>query len=233
MRLRCWSEAAILALGLPAAITALSHVITVTVPAATTGSPAERFLLWISGGVLAEWLFVAAIWRLVKMRHSSMRDIGVWRSGNLAAWLIALAAAALTIASNLRFFPRMGIPISNAFLPSGFHLVASLALGTTAGFCEELLFRGFLMTEFRMAGYGPAVQVIVPGIAFGLSHLGYSNLGLVAVVGIMVPTAILGMVWGVAYRVGRGSLLPCIVAHFLNDATALPWIAFMMMTMRH
>jgi hypothetical protein len=48
--------------------------------------------------------------------------------------------------------------------------------------------------------------------AFGLSHLGYSVHGLVAAVGIMVPTAILGMLWGVAYLLGRRKLLPCVVA---------------------
>jgi len=36
--------------------------------------------------------------------------------------------------------------------------------------------------------------------------------------------------WGVAYLLGRRSLVPAIVAHFLNDATALPWISFLMVT---
>jgi len=63
-----------------------------------------------------------------------------------------------------------------------------------------------------------------------LAHSGYSNLGVVAVIGIMVPTAVLGMIWGIAYRLGRGSLVPVIVGHFLNDATALPWIVFIVFT---
>ena len=44
----------------------------------------------------------------------------------------------------------------------------------------------------------------------------------------MVPTAFLGMMWGVAYLLGRRALLPCMVAHFLNDATALAWVGFFM-----
>jgi hypothetical protein len=31
---------------------------------------------------------------------------------------------------------------------------------------------------------------------------------------------------------GRRSLFPVMVAHFLNDATALPWIVFVMITAR-
>ncbi len=115
----------------------------------------------------------------------------------------------------------MGIPISYAFAPRGFHLVASLATGITAGFCEELLFRGLLMTHFAQAGYGKAESVIIQGLSFGFSHLEYAVRGLLAGIGIMVPTAILGMMWGVAYLLGRRALIPCMVAHFLNDSTGL------------
>jgi membrane protease YdiL (CAAX protease family) len=188
----------------------------------------QRYVLSLAGGIIAEWLFVIAAWLVLKSRNQSFRDLGTWRLGNWAGWGLALLLAGLSIASNLRFLPRMGIPISYAFAPQGFHLVAALATGITAGFCEELLFRGFLMTEFATAGYGKVAQVILPGIAFGFSHLGYSVHGFGAAIGIMVPTGILGMLWGGAYLLGRRGLLPCIVAHFLNDSTALPWIGFFM-----
>jgi hypothetical protein len=40
------------------------------------------------------------------------------------------------------------------------------------------------------------------------------------------------MVGGIAYLLGRRGLVPVVVAHFLNDATALPWIMFFMITGR-
>ena len=40
------------------------------------------------------------------------------------------------------------------------------------------------------------------------------------------------MMWGIAYLLARRSLVPVIVARFLNDATALPWITFFMVTAR-
>ena len=86
------------------------------------------------------------------------------------------------------------------------------------------------MTEFAGAGYGKVTQVLGPGIAFGLAHAGYLNQGFLPWLGIMLPTAFLGMMWGVAYLLGRRSLVPSMVAHFLNDATALPWITFFMVT---
>jgi membrane protease YdiL (CAAX protease family) len=145
---------------------------------------------------------------------------------------MALLLAALSIVSNLRLLPRMHIPISNAFLAHGFHLFAALTLGITAGFCEEVLFRAYLMTQFAKARYGRAWQVLMPGIAFGLAHAGYLNQGFLVWLGIMLPTALLGKMWGVAYLLGRRSLVPTIVAHFLNDATALPWVIFVMVTSR-
>jgi membrane protease YdiL (CAAX protease family) len=231
-RLRCWVESLILGLGIPAMIWSFSKLITSSIPAAVNGSPEQRFFFWFIAGVIAEWLFVIGVWFLLRNRGDSFKDLGVWRVGTWPAWLLALALAGLSILSNLRLFPRMHIPISNAFLPHGFHLFAALILGVTAGFCEEVLFRAFLMTQFAKAGYGRAIQVLIPGLAFGLAHAGYLNQGFLIWLGIVVPTAFLGMMWGIAYLLGRRSLLPTIVAHFLNDATALPWIVFFMMTSR-
>ena len=229
-RLLCWLESLILGLGVPAAIWVISKLISLSIPAAVHGSAEQRFLLWILGGVIVEWVFVVAVWFVLLTRGSSFKDIGIWRLGTWPAWVMALLFAALSIGSNLRFLPRMHIPIAYAFMPPGFHLVAALLLGITAGFCEEVLFRAFLMTEFANAGYGKVMQVLLPGVAFGLAHAGYLNQGLLPWLGIMLPTAFLGMMWGIAYLLGRRSLLPAVVAHFLNDATALPWIAFFMVT---
>lgn len=229
-RLTCWRESLIIGLGVPAAIWIVSKLISASVPAAIHGSPAQRFLLSILGGVIVEWVFVIAVWFRLRTRRSSFRDIGVWRLGTWPAWIMALLFAALSIGSNLRFLPRMHIPISYAFMPRGFHLGAALLIGITAGFCEEVLFRAFLMAEFANADYGKVMQVLGPGVAFGLAHAGYLNQGFLPWLGIMLPTAFLGMMWGIAYLLGRRSLLPVMVAHFLNDATALPWIAFFMVT---
>lgn len=227
-RLRCWVESLILGLGVPVAIWLVSRFITLTVPAAVHGSPEQRFLLWLMGGMIVEWSFILLLWFALRARGSSFKDLGVWRMGRWSAWVVALAIAALSIGSSLRFLPRMHIPISYAFMPPGFHLVAALLMGITAGFCEEVLFRAFLMTEFARAGYDKVMQVLIPGFAFGLSHAGYLNQGFLPWLGIALPTALVGMIWGIAYLMGRRGLVPAIVAHFLNDATALPWITFFM-----
>jgi membrane protease YdiL (CAAX protease family) len=229
---RCWFESLVLGAGIPLAIWGASRLISFSFAAAVDGSPEERFFYWLIAGVATEWLFVAGLWFALRRRGERFKDLGIWRLGTWPAWLLALSLAALSIASNLRLFPRMHLPIAAAFSPHGFHLFAALLLGITAGFCEEVLFRGYLMTRFSSAGYGKTIQVLGPGAAFGLSHAGYLTQGWMVWLGIMVPTALLGMLWGVAYLLGRRSLLPSMVAHFLNDATALPWIVFFMVTSR-
>jgi membrane protease YdiL (CAAX protease family) len=175
-RLLCWVESLILGLGMPAGIWVVSRSISLYIPAAIRGSREQRFLFWILGGVIVEWSFVLALWFVLRTRKSSFRDLGVWRMGTWTAWTLALLTAFLSIASNLRFLPRMHVPVYYAFMPHGFHLVAALLMGTTAGFCEEVLFRGFLMSEFFKAGYGKGVQVFIPGLAFGLSHCSSSRM---------------------------------------------------------
>ncbi len=224
---RCWAEWLVLGFGMPAGIAGVSKLLSLA-PATQHGSVEARYVWSILAGVITEWLFVAAIWLLLKSRGRALADYGMSGIGNWKGWAFALLFAALAITSNLRFLPRMGIPIAYAFAPRGLHLLAAILMGTTAGFCEEFLFRGFLMNEFAEAGYRRTAQVLLPGISFGLSHLAYATHGFLAAFGIILPTAILGMMWGIAYLLAGRKLLPCFVAHFLNDFTALPWIGFLM-----
>jgi hypothetical protein len=140
-RLQCWVDSLILGIGIPSAIWAVSKFISVSIPAAIHGSPEQRFFFWCSAGVVVEWLFVIGLWFVLRQRRVSFTDLGVWRLGTWPAWVVALLLAALSIGSNLRILLRMHVPISSAFLPHGFHLFVALALGITAGFCEEVLKR--------------------------------------------------------------------------------------------
>ena len=57
----CWLESIILAFGFPAVIWVISKLITLFVPAALHSSREQRFLQYISGGLIAECLFVASL----------------------------------------------------------------------------------------------------------------------------------------------------------------------------
>jgi membrane protease YdiL (CAAX protease family) len=94
-------------------------------------------------------------------------------------------------------------------------LWAVLLLAPTAAFCEEFLYRGYLLAQLSQWLHSVSWAWIVSSIAFGLAHA-YQGWGG------MLRAALLGA--ALAYPVVRlGSLYPSMVAHALIDAVALAW----------
>ena len=95
-------------------------------------------------------------------------------------------------------------------------LWAMFGLAPTAGFCEEFLYRGFLLAEVSGWFHSVVWGVVVSSVAFGLAHVYQGVNG-------MLRAALLGAL--LAYPVVRlGSLYPSMTAHFLIDAAALLWL---------
>ena len=145
--IRLWTEFVILALGLPAAIWVASKLIKLSVPAATQGSPGERFLWWITGPAIAEWLFVLGVVFVLRHRQLSLKDIGVWRVGNWRAlcredpwffscWVVILDRTRLAL--HIRSLPasRTALPLPRT------HDQEIFAAGATS--LQVILADGFL-----------------------------------------------------------------------------------------
>ena len=81
-------------------------------------------------------------------------------------------------------------------------------LAVTAGVCEEVLYRGFLMW-YLGHWLGPVPSLVAASIVFGIGH-SYQGPRGVAV------TALVGMVLGLLY-LAAGSLLPAILLHAAGD----------------
>jgi len=84
-----------------------------------------------------------------------------------------------------------------------------LLLALTAGFCEEIVFRGYLQRQFSTFTGAPYAGVVVQGFIFGAAH-GYQG------VKYMLLIAVYGCMFGVLALLRR-SLRPGIIAHFLQD----------------
>jgi membrane protease YdiL (CAAX protease family) len=89
-------------------------------------------------------------------------------------------------------------------------LVLWMAVSLAAGWCEEFVFRGYLLRQFERWFGSVFVAVAVSSVLFGCLHL-YEGVG--AVMGICG----LGAVYAVV-AVRRGNLRSVMVAHFLQDA---------------
>jgi sodium transport system permease protein len=80
-----------------------------------------------------------------------------------------------------------------------------LAVGVTPAICEELFFRGWILSGLRRSGMIPAL--LVTAVLFGLAHASVYR---------VLPTAFLGFVFGYAVWKTR-SIATSVIAHALNN----------------
>ena len=87
--------------------------------------------------------------------------------------------------------------------------VSLLLVALTPAICEELLFRGVILSGFRRMGMWAAIGLTA--LLFGVAHSSIYRL---------LPTAFLGLLFG--YLVWKtGSIIPGMVGHFLNNGFAV------------
>src|SRR5579864_143852 len=195
-------------------------------------TPQGLTILFATGSALGEFLALVVLWRILRKRGDSLQRMGLWKQSPPAGWLAAVAVAAFFVIPAIRGLHTGAahLPLPQIlFAPTFFHIYTALVLGCGAGLCEEVFFRGYLMTRLADAGYGNIVQVIASGLFFGLAHSLYSlNARIHTAIDIMLHTALFGGLFAVVYLLSRRSLGPCILGHFLNDSIVLPWVFLQM-----
>ena len=80
----------------------------------------------------------------------------------------------------------------------------------SAGICEELIFRGYLLQQLIAWTRRPALSIVLAAVLFGSVHL-YEGLGAI------LPLAALAIVYGFVAQRSHGDLRAVIVAHTLQD----------------
>jgi uncharacterized protein len=98
--------------------------------------------------------------------------------------------------------------------------VVFVGVSATAGICEELVFRGFLIPTLEMMLGSVAVATILSSVVFGLLHSYQGTVGI-------VRTASLGLMLAVPFLL-TGSIVPSMVAHaainVLVGVFLAPWL---------
>jgi membrane protease YdiL (CAAX protease family) len=183
-----------------------------------------RLGLYLSA-VFSQWLLTAVGLGVV---FSVAR--GVFQRGFAALPLIDLLRWAVSIA--LVSLLALGLVIlceERGWLPRESDLVymlipqttrekiwSILILAPTAAFCEEFLFRGYLLMQLSHWLHSVSWAWVLCSVAFGLAHF-YQGWGG------MTRAGLLGAL--LAYPVVRlGNLYPSMLAHWLIDALALAWL---------
>ena len=131
----------------------------------------------------------------------------------LAAWL---AWVGIQVGWDRWLSPDHARSIEN-LLPQGIVEIALwIALSMSAGFCEELVFRGYLQRQFAALTRSNAIGLLLQAALFGVSH-GYQG---VAATG---KIALFGVLYG-SLALWRRSLRPGMIAHAWSDIWA-GWLA--------
>jgi uncharacterized protein len=169
--------------------------------------------------IVFEWVTVAIIWYGISRRGVRIADLvgGNWARPvyvlrDLAIGIGFLVVCGFGLVSGLGHLLKatQNQAIRNLFPHGPAEIVAYLALTLTAGFCEELIFRGYLQRQFTALTRSFAGGIVLQGIAFGAAH-GYQGWKFMLVIAVYGVTFGLLAVW-------RRSLRPGMLAHFLQDA---------------
>lgn len=90
-----------------------------------------------------------------------------------------------------------------------FELIAWVLLSLTGGFCEEVIFRGYLQRQFSALTHSLVAGIVLQALVFGLAHgyQGWKSMSLIA---------LYGACFGVLAH-WRRSLRPGIIGHALQD----------------
>jgi membrane protease YdiL (CAAX protease family) len=161
-----------------------------------------------------EWCGFLLIWLALKWRGSSIGSLVSGRWQTVGSFFRDLGVA---IAFLIVVVPLVGIvgyllagdpDVANLIPKTVVELMLWLALAATAGFCEELIFRGYLTQQFRAWTGNLTFAIVVQGALFGLAHGYYGR--------VMVAITVQGWLLGF-FAYWRRSLRPGILAHGLQD----------------
>lgn len=187
--------------------------------------PHSIVVVEVTAIAVAELITLMAVCWLLRGDRRSAKDLGLWQRATPTSWLLGVVLGLLTAAWGLSN-PALHLQtkLGALFDASPWHMYSALVAGMVAGFCEETIFRGYVMDELAAAGHNRWVQVIGSAALFGVAHAGLLRIGLVAGLLIIIPTAILGVLYSLIYLNGGRSLMPVILSHFINDAAVIPWV---------
>ncbi len=133
-------------------------------------------------------------------------------------WLVfALAAVAALIAA-FKAFGMAETPMLEHLIPQTLsEKVIYVGVSVTAGICEELVFRGFLIAALSAATGSVVLATALAAGAFGIAHAHQDAAG-------ALRATLLGLVLSVPLLLS-GSLYPGIAAHAIVDLAAGLWLS--------
>lgn len=163
-----------------------------------------------------EWIAALAILAIIVfLERQPLRSIHLqWPTWKQVGWAIVfwlLGLFSFAISSLLVQFLKLGTVNISIF--ASVPLLLRIAIPLTAGFCEEVLFRGYVIERMRMLTGSTWWGAIISLIGFTLAHLaGFGVAGAIQI-GVWAIIVTLLYAW-------QRNLVACMLMHALNDGYA-------------
>lgn len=178
-------------------------------------------LICLLSTIFIQWLIFLMIFVTAFREQTGLRGLGLKRLRAVDfAWAVAfLLTSNLILAGLAWFLAEVGLPMPGEIallIPTDTTgRIVWVAVSATAGFCEEIGFRGYLMTRLRILGKTRnwLAPTILSALSFGICHAYQGVPGLIII-------TIYGLMFSLLY-LRTGTLWPCIIAHFFQDFGAL------------
>jgi len=166
---------------------------------------------------LMDWALFYYCWVGVHRRGGNLGTLsaGRWTSWRSLATDVAIAIPFWVLWEGAayavnRVLGPSGAKSVNALLPrTPFEIAAWVAVSITAGFCEEIAFRGYLQKQMHAVFRNIGAAVLAQALVFGLAHAYQGRKAIVVI-------SLLGVLYG-ALAAWRRNLRVNIIAHAWSD----------------
>jgi len=186
----------------------------------------EYYIPFWGGIVIIHWLSVIVVVKFLKSQGKTLSDIGYKLSKKGTLYLVSsyLIVAILMLIgveimlNNVTLDPSKFGAISGLIPKTTLHRIFFILLVFSTGFCEEIVYRAFAITQLAEVGLNKWIALLVAAFIFiGIHGINaYTNRFLFLFGG--------GIIFGVTFIVSK-RLLPSILIHLLIKLLAMLAIA--------
>jgi len=163
--------------------------------------------------MLILWTMTALAYYALQLHGQTPADIGLRAPHNVLWYAVGPLIVALLLSMSGAGRGDISTDYARAIRPvipnDAVDWCWFVAVAATAAICEEFLYRGYALMQIAALSHSIIAGVVISAVAFGLGHAYQGRIG-------MAGTAITGLLYAALF-LASGSLVPCMLAHFMQD----------------